>query len=264
MTDKINLNKIEKLLSSSSTSSIYSTLTKIQQGEIIETDDMNAKLGISLNGFSNHKTLSEASSKVSLKNEKSIETVSEPISVIPSKTQTIEKKTTPYQVSILSCVPSIGDLGGLESTLMSVGGRNLKYSLRTVITTKHSEEVKAGIIGSDAGLIILPPFADTNDVHSIINKHVSELWSHNGLGPVPFIITTLEENIKAGEVSEKELDLSVQTFINHLNPITRGNYGFGIKCHFIKSKETGRELKKILRALSILLISYERFKAQKA
>ncbi len=263
--DKINLNKIEKLLSTSSTSSIYATLTKIQQGEITETDEVDDRLGIDLNGFSKHQTLSEASIQELPKEEKIIETISEPISVPPSvpssDVQEIDKAATQYKVSIISMESTISR--SFDRTLLKVGGRELEFSLNAITTDKHSEKIKTVINGSDAGIIVLPPFTDTSDIHTIINKHVSELWSFNGLGPVPFIITVLEDNVTTGTVPEKELNQSVQTFINHLNPITRGNYGFGIKCHFIKSKETDKELRKILRALSILLISYERFKTQK-
>lgn len=259
--DKINLDKIEKLLSTSSTSSIYATLTKIQQGEITETEDVEDKLEIDLNGFSKHKTLSGAISQELPKEEKIIETVSEPIPAPPIVVQEIRKETTQYQVTIISLESTIPR--SFDRTLLNIGGRELEFSLSAITTDKHSEEIKTVINGSDAGIIVLPPFVDVNDIHTIINKHVSELWSFNGLGPVPFIITVLEDNITTGTVPEGEINQSVQAFINHLNPITRGNYGFGIKCHFIKSKETDKELRKILRALSILLISYERFKTQK-
>ncbi|UCE12741.1 MAG: hypothetical protein JSV04_11165 [Candidatus Heimdallarchaeota archaeon] len=248
--EHLNLKKIEELLSTSSTSSIYSTLSKIQQGKVIDEENDEQRLGIDLNGFSKHTSLPSAPLQ---------ETISESISLPSSEVQ--EKAVTQYQVSIFSLDSSIKSL---EKTLLSVGGRQLEYLLKTVMTSKHSEEVKTEISGSTAGIIILPPFTDTNDIHTIINKHVSELWSYNGRGPVPFVIVVLEDNITAGTVPEDEVNQSVQTFIDHLNPITRGNYGFGIKCHFIKSIEVEKELKTILRSLAILLISYERFKKTKS
>ncbi|MFX1285892.1 MAG: hypothetical protein ACFFB5_19780 [Promethearchaeota archaeon] len=259
--EQLNLKKIEYLLSTSSTSSIYNTLMKIQQGNLIEDEDGEKRLGIDLNGFSKHTSLTRATRQVSPKEEKLMEIISEKISTPPTEVQEIEEPVHQYQISIISLDSSIENFKALVKSL-TVGGRQLEYSLKTVVTTKHSEEVKMELSGSDAGIIILPPFADTTDIHTIINKHISELWSYNGLGPIPFVIVVLENNITAGTVPEKELNKTVQAFIDNLVPITRGNYGFGIKCHFIKSLELERELTTILRTLAILLISYDRFKIQ--
>ncbi len=261
---QLNLKKIEELLTTSNTSSIYSALTKIQQGNLINEEDMEKRLGIDLNGFSKHTPLTRATRQKLPKEEEIIETISKQISIPQSEVQEIEETANQYQVSILSLESSIEGLGDLEKTLLFVGGRKLEYSLKTVMTTKHSEELKNEINGSDAGIIVLPPFLDTVDIHTIINKHVSELWSYNGLGPIPFVIIILENNITTGTVPEKELNQSVQEFIDNLVPITRGNYGFGIKCHFIESLKSEKELKSVLRTLAILLISYERFKIQKS
>lgn len=260
--NQINVSKIEKLLSTSSTSSIYDTLAKIQQGEITKMKDEGNKLDIDFDGFSIRKSLSDATSQEFALEEKTIEPVSESISLPPSEIQEIEKTATQYQVSIISVDSKIESYNEFEKTLLKVGGRKLEFSLKAIITDKHSEELKTEINSSDAGIIVLPPFADINDIQMMINKHVSELWSFNGLGPIPFIIVVLEDNIRTGSLAVNELEQSVKAFIDNLTPITRGNYGFGIKFDIIKSLEF-EGLKRVLRSLAILLISYNRFMMQK-
>lgn len=259
LTDKINLDKIEKLLSTSSNSRIYDTLNKIQLGGGMGEEETGRKMGIDLNGFTKHTSLSNATHKEHLKNEL-IETVPEP-TLSPPSFQKSEEITAHHQVSIISTVES---RIGSENILLTIAGKELEFSLKTVSTNRHSEVIKSDINGSDAGIIILPPFTDINDIQMIINKHVSELWSYNGLGPVPFVITVLEDNITSGSLVLDELEQSIKTFIENLIPVTRGNYGFGVKYYLIKNLESEKELRKILRSLSILLISYQRFKTRKA
>jgi hypothetical protein len=258
--NRMNLDKIEKLLSTSSTSSIYNTLNEIQLGGVIGGEEKEEKLGIDLNGFTKHTSLSDATQKEHFQEEEHITSIPEPT---PSAFQEPkEMETFPFQkVSIIS---SIDYQLRLENFQLTVAGKELVYKLKTVPMNRHSETIKTDINGSDAGIIILPSFSDTNDIQTNINKHVSELWSYNGLGPVPFVLAILEDNVKAGSLALRELEKSIETFIENLTPITRGNYGFGVKWHIIKELDSERELKKILRTLSILLISFQRFKSRKS
>ncbi len=254
--NKIDLDKIEKILSTSSTSSIYDTLNKIQLGGRMGDEEAEEKLGIDLNGFTTHTSLSDASHKEHLKKD---ETATEPTFSPPSTVQESEEITTQHKVSIIGTTEFMGD----ENLLLTVAGKELEFSLKNVPTNRHSEVVKSDINGSDAGIIILPPFTDINDIQTIINKHVSELWSYNGLGPVPFVIMVLEDDITSGSLVLGELEPSIKNFIENLTPVTRGNYGFGVKYFVIKNLDSEKELRKILRSLSILLISYQRFKNRK-
>jgi hypothetical protein len=261
-TNKINLDKIEKLLSTSSTSSIYDTLSRIQLVKEVREEEKENKLGIDLNGFAKHTSLSNATQKEQFEEEEIIMTVSEPNLPPPSVPQESkeEKAISSQKVAIIS---DIGYQIGYEDILLTVAGKELGFTLKSVPTNKHSEIIKSDIKDSVAGIIILPPFFDNKDIQNIINKHVSELWSYNGLGPVPFVLAILEDNINSGSLALSELKQSIETFINNLTPVTRGNYGFGVKSHIIKELDSEKELKKILRSLSILLISYQRFKSHK-
>ncbi|MFX1507854.1 MAG: hypothetical protein ACFFDC_17335 [Promethearchaeota archaeon] len=254
--NKINLNKIEKLLNTSSRSSIYDTLSRIQLGEVVG-EVTEKKLGINLNGFTKHISLSNDTQKEHPVEEERKKAVPEPTSTPPS---IVHDPLSSQKVSIISTTEY---QIGYEDILLKVAGNELKYILKTVLTNRHSETIKCDIDGSIAGIIILPPFFDTNDIQTIINKHVSELWSYNGLGPIPFVLVLLENNITSGKLTLGEVEKSINTFIENLTPITRGNYGFGVKYLNIKELDSEKDLKKILRSLSILLISYQRFKNRK-
>ena len=256
---KMNLGKIEKLLSTTSRSSIYDTLSKIQLGKVAG-EVTEKKLGIDLNGFTKHTSLSNATQKDQLKEEEIMDdsmVVPEPTTPPPS---VVHDPLSFQKVSILS---TTGDQIGLENILLKVAGNELKYKLKVVPTNRHSEMIKSDISGSIAGIIILPPFSEINDIQTIINKHVSELWSYNGSGPIPFVLALLENNITSGALALGELEHSIDTFMQNLTPITRGNYGFGIKCHIVKELNSEKELNMILRTLSILLISFQRFKSRR-
>ena len=264
---KLSVENIERLLNTSSTSSIYDTLTKIQQGEIKETGIISKKLDIDSKGFSRHRSLTEAIREKPPKNELIIEPVVEKVtksfSLPTSLKQELEKtpmdylKSDHYQVAVIS---SRGNHKEFQKSILTISGKTLEFSLKLVVD--HSDEtIKRSLDGSNAGIIVLPPLTDINDIQIVINKHVAELWSYNGLGPVPFIIIALEG--KTGSVTLRDLEQTIKAFIENLTPITRGNYGFGIKYTLIKTLESEKELRTILRTLAILLISYDRFKTRK-
>ncbi|UCG01877.1 MAG: hypothetical protein JSW11_20015 [Candidatus Heimdallarchaeota archaeon] len=252
-TEKIDLAIIERKLSKASTSSIYDTLSKIQLGNVLEKEKTEDRLDIDLDGFAKHTSLSKATQKED-KKDQTTETIIEPSLSPPS---TVQELSIHHKVSIISAFENLFEI---ERYLLTVAGKEIEFSLKTVSTNRHSEMIKSDINGSDAGIILLPSFTDRNDIQTIINKHVSELWSYNGLGPVPFVILGLEDNITTGSLALAELEQSIRTFIENLTPVTRGNYGFGVKYFLTKNLDSETELRKVLRALSILLISYERFK----
>ncbi|MFW9903308.1 MAG: hypothetical protein ACFFFH_03170 [Candidatus Thorarchaeota archaeon] len=255
----MNLSKIEKLLSTSSRSSIYDALSRIQLGEVAGKGT-EKKLDIDLNGFTKHTSLSNATQKEHPVGEEIMDDITVASEPTVPRPAIVYDPLSSQKVSIL-CTTEFQI--GSENILLKVASNELKYNLKVVQTNRHSEMIKSDINGSIAGIIILPPFSDINDIQIIINRHVSELWSYNGLGPIPFVLALLENNISSGSLTLGELEQSINTFMQNLTPITRGNYGFGVKCLNIKELNSEKDLKKILHSLSILLISYQRFKSRK-
>lgn len=274
--DKLNMNKIERMLNTSSTSSIYETLNKIQQSsedQVDESQISDSKLDISLSGLSKHKSLTE----ITLQEPDTLENIKETLDdseteqiLAPSMVQEYKERpsdlTMPDQCQVSIICPRELISSSHKDTKdikMSIGGNPINFSLKTIVTDGDlaDETVKKSINGSKAGIIVLPPTVDINDIQTVINRHVAELWSLNGLGPIPFVITTLED--KARSITVDELLKPIEEFIENLTPITRGNYGFGVKSVVIESLEAENELRKVLRNLAILLISYNRFKIQK-
>lgn len=258
--NELRLQKIEKLLNTSNTSSIFDTLTRIQQEPIIEVSK-RSKFNVDLTGFSKHESLSDTTRQKHIMEEPFEESISKEISQ-PKDIPVTASEDLPISDSQISVITPSGIFTSEKVTSLKVGGKTRNFSLKPVVIDQNlsDEEIKTKINGSHAGIIILPSFTDINDIQKVINQHVSELWSFNGLGPVPFVVTVIGG--EEGAVSRTEFEKTIQGFIDNLTPITRGNYGFGIKYLIVKTFE--KDLKKIMRTLAILLISYNRFKMQKS
>jgi Ras-related protein Rab-5C len=137
-----------------------------------------------------------------------------------------------------------------------IGQNDIKYQIWDIAGQSQFNEVRKSYYSAAAAGIVVCDVTQQNSMANL-NNWIKELWTHNGRGPIPFVLVGNKLDLQDDE-SNASANKILSNFANEINEKALINFGFQIQ-YLPTSAKTGQNIEEIFTRVGIQIISHQSF-----